>query len=208
MNLALLAVYSLSVLTLLLTPGPVVALITATAAQYGYRQAFMTLCGTNGASLLLLALAALMLAGVVSLSPLLLCVLGLAGSLYIGYSAFCSLWARNLAASEGFRRPSHGGFINGFLIGVSNPKDILFFVSFFPQFITITHNFATSMLVLTLVWVIFDVAVLSFYIVIFKRWMPTRFVRYSVFISSLFLLAVAVFGILYNVAALRLQITN
>ena len=91
MNLALLAVYSLSVLTLLLTPGPVVALITATAAQYGYRQAFMTLCGTNGASLLLLALAALMLAGVVSLSPLLLCVLGLAGSLYIGYSAFCSL---------------------------------------------------------------------------------------------------------------------
>lgn len=63
MNLALLAVYSLSVLTLLLTPGPVVALITATAAQYGYRQAFMTLCGTNGASLLLLALAALMLAG-------------------------------------------------------------------------------------------------------------------------------------------------
>ncbi|EPY8429996.1 LysE family translocator, partial [Citrobacter youngae] len=88
--------------------------------------------------------------------------------------------------------------------GVSNPKDILFFVSFFPQFITITHNFATSMLILTLVWIIFDVAVLSFYIVIFKRWMPTRFVRYSVFISSLFLLAVAVFGIIYNTNAIRM----
>ena len=33
MNFTLLAAYSLSVVTLLLTPGPVVALITTTAAQ-------------------------------------------------------------------------------------------------------------------------------------------------------------------------------
>lgn len=67
MNFTLLAAYSLSVVTLLLTPGPVVALITTTAAQHGYRRAFLTLIGTNGASLVLIALAALMLAGVVSI---------------------------------------------------------------------------------------------------------------------------------------------
>lgn len=65
MNFTLLAAYSLSVVTLLLTPGPVVALITTTASQHGYRRAFLTLIGTNGASLVLIALAALMLAGVV-----------------------------------------------------------------------------------------------------------------------------------------------
>ncbi|KAE9771095.1 LysE family translocator, partial [Escherichia coli] len=51
MNFTLLAAYSLSVVTLLLTPGPVVALITTTASQHGYRRAFLTLIGTNGASL-------------------------------------------------------------------------------------------------------------------------------------------------------------
>ncbi|RVR64621.1 LysE family translocator, partial [Citrobacter freundii] len=44
----------------------------------------------------------------------------------------------------------------------------------------------------------------SFYIVVFKRWIPARFARCSGFISSLFLLAVAVFGIIYNVHALQM----
>ena len=80
----------------------------------------------------------------------------------------------------------------------------MFFVAFFPQFIAITQDFTTSIVTLTLVWVIFDVTVLSFYIMVFKRWMPERFARRSVFISSLFLLAVAVFGIIYNVHALQM----
>ena len=95
MNFTLLAAYSLSVVTLLLTPGPVVALITTTASQHGYRRAFLTLIGTNGASLVLIALAALMLAGVVSISAIWLGVLGLVGSLYIGVMAINGLRARD-----------------------------------------------------------------------------------------------------------------
>lgn len=109
MNFTLLAAYSLSVVTLLLTPGPVVALITTTAAQHGYRRAFLTLIGTNGASLVLIALAALMLAGVVSISAIWLGVLGLVGSLYIGVMAINGLrpgpqtpgWMRENAITAG-----------------------------------------------------------------------------------------------------------
>ncbi|WP_410678475.1 LysE family translocator [Citrobacter europaeus] len=204
MNFTLLAAYSLSIVTLLLTPGPVVALVTATAAQYGYRRAFITLVGTNGASLILIALAALMLAGVVSISTIWLGVLGLAGSLYIGVMAINGMRGKIPNFAPGARERDNSGLIHGFLTGVANPKDILFFVAFFPQFIAITQDFATSILTLTLVWVIFDVAVLSFYIVIFKRWMPARFTRHSLFISSLFLLAVAIFGVIYNVNALQI----
>lgn len=75
MNMTLLVAYILSVMMLLLTPGPVVALITGTAARYGYRNAFATAAGTNGASLVLIALATLMLKGVVSVSPLWLSLL-------------------------------------------------------------------------------------------------------------------------------------
>ena len=54
MNVPLLTAYILAVLLLLITPGPVVALITATAARDGRRRAFATLVGTNSASLVLM----------------------------------------------------------------------------------------------------------------------------------------------------------
>lgn len=133
MNFTLLAAYSLSVVTLLLTPGPVVALITTTAAQHGYRRAFLTLIGTNGASLVLIALAALMLAGVVSISAIWLGVLGLVGSLYIGVMAINGLQTRASKPGLGARKRDNSGLIHGFLTGVANPKDILFFVAFSPS---------------------------------------------------------------------------
>ncbi len=145
-----------------------------------------------------------MLAGMVSISAIWLGVLGLVGSLYIGVMAINGLRARASNPGLGARKRDNSGLIHGFLTGVANPKDILFFVAFFPQFIAITQDFTTSILTLTLVWVIFDVTVLSFYIVVFKRWIPARFARCSSFISSLFLLAVAVFGIIYNVHALQM----
>lgn len=55
------------------------------------------------------------------------------------------------------------------MTGLSNPKDILFFVSFFPQFIAVTRDFTTSILTLCLVWVIFDFAILTLYILTVKK---------------------------------------
>ena len=43
-----------------------------------------------------------------------------------------------------------GGFKQGFLVGISNPKDIIFFASFFPQFIHITPDLNMSLGILTL----------------------------------------------------------
>lgn len=199
MNMTLLGAYTLSVLLLLLTPGPVVALVTGTAARHGYRKAGMTLLGTNGASLILIGLATLILAGVVSLPPLWLYLLGGVGSLYIGYTAVRGLMA--CAGREPFPEgsdPEGGGFVRGFMIGVANPKDILFFVAFFPQFIAVTPRFGTSILTLSLVWIFFDLLVLTLYILLVKRWMPARHSPCIALISSLFLLAVSLFGILYN----------
>lgn len=204
MNLPLLNAYILSVMMLLLTPGPVVALITSTAARYGYRSAFATAVGTNGASLILIAVATLMLRGVVSLSPVWLSFLGLAGCAYIGYAAQQSLFncsgAKTMDTGTDMQR--RGSFLRGFITGLSNPKDILFFVSFFPQFIAVTRDFTTSILTLCLIWVIFDFAILTLYILTVNKWMPARHGRKIDMISSLFLLAVAGGGIVYNVIEL------
>ena len=196
-NLTLLSAYSLSVLLLLVTPGPVVALVTGTAARHGARKAFATVIGTNSASLVLIILAALMLAGVVSISGL----LGIAGSLYIGYGALISLRAGNPQANaqENTGAADDGGVIRGFITGISNPKDILFFVAFFPQFIAVTQNFAASIMTLTVVWIIFDFAVLSLYILLINNWLSPHHSRRIGLASSLFLLVISLSGLVYNV---------
>lgn len=202
--MTLLSAYILSVMMLLLTPGPVVALITGTAARYGYRSAFATAVGTNGASLILIAIATLMLKGVVSLSPVWLGFLGLTGCVYIGYTALQSLFSNPGADTTNAEKDTQrrGSFLKGFVTGLSNPKDILFFVSFFPQFIAVTRDFTTSILTLGVVWVIFDFAILTLYILSVKKWMPDRHGRKIEMMSSLFLLAVAGCGIVYNVIEL------
>lgn len=196
MNMALLAAYMLAVLLLLATPGPVVALVMGTAAREGSRRAFMTVLGTNSASLVLIVLATLMLLGVVALSPVMLSLLGITGSLYIGWSAVSSLMHK---AQDIEAVPARGGLLKGFLVGISNPKDILFFVAFFPQFIAITDDFTLSMLTLSLVWVVFDITVLSLYILTVQRLLSGRYALRLERLSALFLLAVALFGIVYNV---------
>ncbi|WP_438765803.1 LysE family translocator [Kushneria sp. TE3] len=208
MNLALLGTYVLAILMLLLTPGPVVALITGTAARHGSRQALLTVVGTNLASLVLIALAALMLAGVVSISSNALYVLGIAGSLYIGWEALCSLISfTNESPGAPQRQSARSGFRGGFLVGISNPKDILFFASLFPQFIAITQDFSTSIMTLSIIWIVLDIAILSLYIFTVRSLFSARYSTHIDILSSLFLLAVAIFGLIYNVGKLMTSLS-
>ena len=199
MNMPLLAAYVLSILTLLLTPGPVIALVTRAAARDGYASAVRTMIGTNLASLTLIACAALMLTGVVALNPHWLAWLGIAGALYIGWVALGSLLPRGQQqASPEKEMAAHSGLVAGYLTGVANPKDILFFVSFFPQFIAVTPEIGASLTLLTLVWILLDLTVLSLYIFAVTRWLSGRWMARMETFSALFLLAVALFSLVYN----------
>lgn len=203
MNTPLLAAYVLSILTLLLTPGPVIALVTRAAARDGYGGAVRTMIGTNLASLTLIACAALMLTGIVALNPQWLAWLGIAGALYIGAIALASLVPhRKQQAATQTQSAMNSGLLAGYLTGVANPKDILFFVAFFPQFIAVTPGIGTSLTLLTLVWILLDLAVLSLYIFAVTRWLSGRWMAKMETFSALFLLVVALFSVVYNARAL------
>ena len=200
MNISLLLTYMLAILLLIITPGPVVALVMGTAARQGYRRAFATVVGTNSASLVLMALAALALTGLVSLNPVNLQIVGLVGSLFIGVIAWRGL--RSLGISSLDNAGTQGGLLQGFMIGVSNPKDILFFAALFPQFIAVTPHLSSSLITLALVWVFFDFAVLTFYIISVKRWLPQSLHQRLERLSMMMLLAIAVTGTAYNLCQL------
>ncbi|WP_200551890.1 LysE family translocator [Kosakonia sp. LAM2021] len=206
LNVVLLGTYIGAVLTLLATPGPVVALVCAAAARGNHARAFLTLAGTNLASLVLIALAGLTLAGVVTLSAWLLNMVGLVGSLFIAVSAVQALRAlRREKGIEMSQNGEQGGFVMGFMTAIANPKDILFFIAFFPQFIGITGDFTASISVLTVIWMVLDFSVLTLYILAVKRWLPTgQSGRFATF-SSLILLLIGVSGAGYSLLLLASQ---
>lgn len=195
MVISLFATYLFSVVLLLLTPGPVVALVTHTALRQGYRPAFITVAGSNLASLMLIVGAVVMLSGAVRIHPLSLPLAGVAGSLYLGWLA-ADLWRQS--GTEAHDEPRRGGFGVGFFTAIANPKDILFFAAFFPQFIRVTPDFALSVTLLTLGWVILDLLILSLWILSVRRCLPARSLPVVNRLTALFLTGVALSGLALN----------
>ena len=210
MNYPLLLAYTLSIVLLIATPGPVVALVLNTAASAGRRQAFCTILGTNGASLVLIGLSSLAISGLLMVQERWLTALALVGSgvlLWYALTALRDAWAvpaadsaDNVEGTASAHRPKNrrrSAIVQGLLVGLSNPKDILFFIAFFPQFIAITQRPGTSLALLTLLWVLADFLILLAYATL----LGTAFFqqrRHTVArLSALFLLAVAVGGLGY-----------
>lgn len=207
MNYPLLLAYTLSIVLLIATPGPVVALVLNTAASAGRRQAFCTILGTNGASLVLIGLSSLAISGLLMVQERWLTALALVGSgvlLWYALTALRDAWAVPAADSVESTARAHrpksrrrSAIAQGLLVGLSNPKDILFFIAFFPQFIAITQRPGTSLALLTLLWVLADFLILLAYATL----LGTAFFqqrRHTVArLSALFLLAVAVGGLGY-----------
>lgn len=201
MNLALVVSYIAVVVMLIATPGPVVALVMNTAATSGPRRAFITALGTACASLVLIAAAALIISGAAVLDAETLRWISVAGCLYIAWLAIGTIrrYTRGEAQEDAVAlRP--GGWLRGLLVGISNPKDILFFVALFPQFIQVTSSFSASIAVLTLIWVVLDMLILGSYILLLGRLLSPRFQRWVALSTSVLLLALATVGLVYNLA--------
>ena len=206
MNTALTATYALTVLLLIATPGPVVALIVNTAAASGSRKAMFTAVGTNWASLVLIGAAAWIILTSAAIDKAWLSAMSLLGCLFIGYIAVGTLrealQAPATEAPSDLAKPGRGGLLQGFMVGISNPKDIIFFIAFFPQFIQITESFGKSMVVLSLLWVAIGFAVLSLYIFAIGKIASQRSNRMISLASGVALLLIAAGGLLYNVREL------
>lgn len=205
-NLGLYSTFLASVVFLLLTPGPVIALITGTAATQGRLKALKTAFGTNAASLVLIAIAILAICGFISINKYFIYIIGLVGSTYIAYSSFMHVRIALKGTEQSKEQIKQGGFIHGFTIAISNPKDIFFFISFFPQFVGITDNTSISLGILCISWIVLDLSVLSGYILLVHRMMSGKISKALDVISTLFLLVIAIIGFIYNIRMLLVQL--
>lgn len=133
MNWSLFAGFLAITLILILTPGPIVTLVISTGATKGVRSALITVAGTCCGSSVLLAAIALGLNWVVVHAVYLFELLRWAGAAYLIWLGV-QAW-RHAGSTSLLPAGDSVQFTRGFLVALSNPKTIVFFTAFLPQFI-------------------------------------------------------------------------
>ena len=138
MPLDLYLAFVLACVILIVIPGPNVALIVANSVAHGARYGLVTVAGTSSAVLVHLGLTVLGASAVMAFLAASfdwLRWMGVAYLLWLGLSAWRAP-AADLARVGPQARSARLIFGRGFLVGLTNPKTLLFYGAFFPQFIT------------------------------------------------------------------------
>jgi len=144
--------FVLATTILILIPGPNVSLIVGNSIAHGTRYGLLTVLGTSSAVVVQLAFTAL---GLTATLDLLadwfewIRWLGVAYLLYLGIRQWCAAPV-DLTQISPQPRSLRAIVLRGFLISLTNPKTLLFYSAFFPQFIAPDAPIAPQLTLLSL----------------------------------------------------------
>ncbi|QJI29784.1 LysE family translocator [Pseudomonas sp. ADAK18] len=133
---ATLAVFAGSVLLLLLSPGPNMAFVISHGVTYGWRGGVASGLGISVADVLLTALTATGVTAVVASWPPAFDLIRYAGVMYLLWLVFKTLQKTpGLDTSQVTRVRLSEVFVRAMFNSLLNPKALLFFMVFLPQFV-------------------------------------------------------------------------
>jgi threonine/homoserine/homoserine lactone efflux protein len=132
--------FTLAALVLIVIPGPSVLFVVSRALAYGHRVALATVAGGAVGSFALAAAVAIGVGAVVQASAFAYTAIKLAGTAYLiflGVQAFRHRKALAAALDTGPERErvNRRPWLQGFVVGVTNPKTAVFFAAVLPQFV-------------------------------------------------------------------------
>ncbi|WP_433328479.1 LysE family translocator [Spirillospora sp. CA-294931] len=156
--------FLLAAATLVAIPGPNHLYIIARSAAEGRRAGFASALGVETGTLIHVAAAAAGLSAVIAASATAFGVLRYAGAAYLIYMAYRTLRGGGDDETPELRpQPLRRVYADGALVNLLNPKVVLFFLAFLPQFVD-QHAGAVPLqilvmgLVTTLIGVVSDFA--------------------------------------------------
>lgn len=138
-----------------LIPGPNVALTVANSLAHGTRHGLLTVAGTSSAMVPQLILTVLGLSTFIAALSQWFDVLRWAGVAYLLYLGIreCLAPVQDLAHMPARPLSVREIYWRGFLVSLTNPKTLLFYGAFFPQFITGMDRVIEQLIVLAVVFV-------------------------------------------------------
>ena len=182
MSLNLWFLYVTLAAAVIVSPGPSALLCVSHAVSHGARQTLATIVGGITASMTLMTLSALGLGAVIAASDAWFQAIKWAGAaylLYLGIAAWRSARAESAAMKPAIEDANTAGlapavaahpggnawklYRKGFMVGIGNPKDLLFFSALFPQFMDASAPIALQMLILGATWTVLDGGIMFAY---------------------------------------------
>jgi len=153
---------------LAITPGPTMLLALSNGISGGMRRARWGIAGASLGSTIVIATVALGLGSLLAASEWLFNALRVAGVIYLAWLGI-KLWrspppdvAAVVAAPDA---APHGrmALVRSLTVALSNPKSVLFFAAFLPQFIDTTQPQGLQYLVLGAIFVALDTLIMLAY---------------------------------------------
>jgi threonine/homoserine/homoserine lactone efflux protein len=135
---SVLIAFTLAGFVLFITPGPDMSLFLAKTIAGGRRAGIAAMTGTSLGCIVHSLLAAFGLSALIAASPTMFLALKIAGAAYLLWLAVDAV--RNGSSLNVAEGPADGGrmwsnLALGLTVNLSNPKVVLFFVTFLPQFV-------------------------------------------------------------------------
>ena len=137
-EISVLLAYSLACLVLFITPGPDMSLFLAKTLSGGRKAGIAAMTGAMLGCVVHSLLAAFGISALIAASPSAFLALKIAGALYLFWLAIDAVRngsAVNVSTAEPTQTPFWRTFGLGVSINLTNPKVVLFFLTFLPQFI-------------------------------------------------------------------------
>ena len=155
MSAQLYLAYVAACFAIVIVPGPTVTLIIANSLRHGARAGLLNVAGTQLGLALMIAILCVGLASIIATIGVWFDWVRLAGAAYLVWLGAKLLRAPGTLDQPGGApappsppRPRSGFFLQGFLVILSNPKALLFFGAFIPQFVDPNGNAARQVVLL------------------------------------------------------------
>lgn len=149
-SLSALIAFTAAGLLLSITPGPDMTLSISRAISQGRKTALLVLLGTNFGIVCHTLLVAFGISALITASPTAFFILKTGGAAYLLWLAIQAIRFGSSLSVEKVERPQGSALASmslGFWMNILNPKVIIFFMTFLPQFVSAQDPHVTGKLI-------------------------------------------------------------
>ena len=164
MTIQLYASYLVACIALAITPGSVVTLVISSTLTGGLRAGLGVMLGTAVGGLIMISILILGMGPLVLSFPALFDVLRVIGAGYLLWMGITGWRSADQASLGEASLPPRSFWLQGLLVAVSNPKTLLFFAAFLPQFVDPTADFRPQAMLLGVTFILVAMTTDSLYV--------------------------------------------
>jgi threonine/homoserine/homoserine lactone efflux protein len=150
MSLQVYLAFVAACIALALLPGPIVTLLIANGLRHGTRAALTNILGVQAGLLIVIGVLAVGLTSLMATMGYWFDWVRFAGAAYLVWLGIKLIRSpvEGVSADAPPPPPRGGFFLQGFLVALSNPKLLVFFGAFIPQFMDMSKDHLSQVLIL------------------------------------------------------------